>query len=146
MLDQWIFVAQTKHLNLVCSSWGSASSGKGRQIRKHWQGWRDGSVIKSTDCSSRGPEFIFQQPHGGSQPPTMGSNALFCCVWWQLQCTHIHKIKKERRKKKTLADAMGISTERQALLACGRPLTYKTQRASSSWAKELRSVCLGCQI
>jgi hypothetical protein len=31
-------------------------------------GWRDGSVVKSTDCSSRGPEFNSQQPHGISQP------------------------------------------------------------------------------
>jgi hypothetical protein len=32
------------------------------------KGWRDGSAVKSTDCSSRGPEFKSQQPHGGSQP------------------------------------------------------------------------------
>jgi len=43
-------------------------------------GWRDGSVVKSTDCSSRGPEFNSQQPHGGSQPSVMGSNTLFWCV------------------------------------------------------------------
>jgi hypothetical protein len=43
-------------------------------------GWRDGSVVKSTDCSSRGPEFNSQQPHGGSQPSVMGSDALFWCV------------------------------------------------------------------
>uniref|UniRef100_A0A8I6AET2 Cytochrome c oxidase assembly protein COX20, mitochondrial n=1 Tax=Rattus norvegicus TaxID=10116 RepID=A0A8I6AET2_RAT len=43
-------------------------------------GWRDGSVTKSTDCSSRGPEFNSQQPHGGSQPSVMGSDALFWCV------------------------------------------------------------------
>jgi len=30
------------------------------------KGWRDGSVVKSTDCSFRGPEFKSQQPHGGS--------------------------------------------------------------------------------
>jgi hypothetical protein len=36
------------------------------------QGWRDGSVVKSIDCFSRGPEFNFQQPHGGSQPSVMG--------------------------------------------------------------------------
>jgi hypothetical protein len=30
------------------------------------RGWRDGSVVKSTDCSSKGPEFKSQQPHGGS--------------------------------------------------------------------------------
>jgi hypothetical protein len=42
--------------------------------------WRDNSVVKSTDCSSRGPEFNFQQLHGGSQPSVMGSDALFWCV------------------------------------------------------------------
>jgi hypothetical protein len=31
------------------------------------RGWRDGSAVKSTGCSSRGPEFNSQQPHGGSQ-------------------------------------------------------------------------------
>jgi len=43
-------------------------------------GWRDGSVVKSTDCSSRGPEFKSQQPHGGSQPSVVRSDALFWCV------------------------------------------------------------------
>jgi hypothetical protein len=43
------------------------------------RGWRDGSVVKSTDCFSRGPEFNSQQPHGGSQPSIMVSvsDALF---------------------------------------------------------------------
>jgi hypothetical protein len=36
-------------------------------------GWRDGSVVKSTDCFSKGPEFKSLQPHGGSQPSVMGS-------------------------------------------------------------------------
>jgi hypothetical protein len=31
----------------------------------------------NTDCSSEGPEFKFQQLHGGSQPPIMKSDALF---------------------------------------------------------------------
>jgi hypothetical protein len=44
--------------------------------RKPNQGWRDGSV-KSTGCSSRGPEFNSQHPHGGLQPSIMGSDALF---------------------------------------------------------------------
>jgi hypothetical protein len=43
-------------------------------------GWRDGSAVKSTCRSSRGPEFNSQQPHGGSQPSVMGSNGLFWCV------------------------------------------------------------------
>jgi len=55
-----------------------------------WGNWRDSSVVKSTDCSSRGPEFKSQQPHGGSQPSVMGSDALFWFVWGQLQCIHIN--------------------------------------------------------
>jgi len=39
--------------------------------------WRDGSEVKSTDCSSRGPEFNAQQQHGDSQPSIIGSEALF---------------------------------------------------------------------
>jgi hypothetical protein len=40
-------------------------------------GWRDGSTVKSTNCSYEGPEFKSQQPHGGSQPSVMRSDALF---------------------------------------------------------------------
>ena len=43
-------------------------------------GWRDISVVKSTSCSSRGPRFNSQQPHGGSQPFVMGSDALFWSI------------------------------------------------------------------
>jgi hypothetical protein len=39
------------------------------------EGWRDGSAVKSTDCSSEGCEFKSQQPHGGSQPSVMRSGA-----------------------------------------------------------------------
>jgi hypothetical protein len=52
----------------------------GFALRSLIRGWRDGSEGKSTDCSSRGPEFKSQQPHGGSQPPVMRSDALFWCV------------------------------------------------------------------
>jgi len=51
-----------------------------KQTNKKKWGWRDGSVVKSTDCSSRGPEFYSQQPHGGSQPFMKVSDALFRCV------------------------------------------------------------------
>jgi hypothetical protein len=37
-------------------------------------------VVKSPDCSSRGPEFNSQQPHGGSQPSVMGSDVLLWFV------------------------------------------------------------------
>jgi hypothetical protein len=45
-----------------------------------YQGWRDGSAVKSTGCSSSGPEFKSQQPQGGSQPSVIKSDALFWCV------------------------------------------------------------------
>jgi hypothetical protein len=71
-----------------------------KKIRVNIGGWRDGLVVKSTDCSSKGPEFNSQQPYGGSQPSVMGSEALFCCIGRQLQCTHIDKINKQIFKKK----------------------------------------------
>jgi hypothetical protein len=43
-------------------------------------GWRDGSAVKSTDCSSEDPEFKSQQPHGGSQPSVTRSDSLFWIV------------------------------------------------------------------
>jgi hypothetical protein len=48
--------------------------------KKQKTGWRDSSVFKSTDCSSEGPEFKSQQPHGGSQPSIIRSDTLFWCV------------------------------------------------------------------
>jgi hypothetical protein len=44
-----------------------------RKKKEGKRGWRDGSVVKSTNCSSEGPEFQSQQPHGGSQPSVMRS-------------------------------------------------------------------------
>jgi len=55
-------------------------------------------VVKSTGCSSRGPELNSQQPHGGSQPSVTGSDALFWCVYGQLWYTYI-KINKIFKKK-----------------------------------------------
>ena len=31
-------------------------------IKLRVEGWRDGSVVKGTDCSFKGPEFKSQQP------------------------------------------------------------------------------------
>ena len=39
---------------------------------KNLGGCGDGSAVGSTDCPSRGPEFNFQQIHGGPQPTVMG--------------------------------------------------------------------------
>jgi hypothetical protein len=50
-----------------------------KEYKEKYFGWRDGSVVKSAAYSSRGPEFNSQQPHGGSQPSIIGSDALFWC-------------------------------------------------------------------
>jgi hypothetical protein len=47
---------------------------KNQKIKNKVRGWWD-SEGKSTDCSSEGPEFKSQQPHGGSQP----SITKICC-------------------------------------------------------------------
>jgi hypothetical protein len=36
--------------------------------------------VRAPDCSSKGPEFKSQQPHGGSQPSVTRSDALFWSV------------------------------------------------------------------
>ena len=49
-------------------------------------GWRDDSAVKNIGCSSRDPEFNFQQPHGDPQLSVMGSDA---CFWHT--CVHAHR-------------------------------------------------------
>jgi hypothetical protein len=36
--------------------------------------------VRVSDCSSEGPEFKSQQPHGGSQPSVTKSDSLFWSV------------------------------------------------------------------
>jgi hypothetical protein len=60
-------------------------------------GWRDGSAVKSTDCSSRGPEFNSQQLHGGSQPSIRESDPLF---WHPVVYAAEHSYNKLKKKKK----------------------------------------------
>jgi hypothetical protein len=47
------------------------------QSKKISVGWRDGSEVKNTGRSSKGPEFDSHQPHGGSYLSIMRSGALF---------------------------------------------------------------------
>jgi hypothetical protein len=61
-----IFISSYLHFNLYQIHGG-----------KSLPGLRDGSTVKNIDCFSRGPEFNSQQPHGGSQPSGIGSDALF---------------------------------------------------------------------
>ena len=75
------------HRDSFCNEYGIwmriKDSTKGYYRKYVEGGWRDGSVVRSTDCSSRGPEFNSQQPHGSSQPSVMGSDGLWY-VWRQL--------------------------------------------------------------
>jgi hypothetical protein len=41
-----------------------------RKIRALLEGWRDGSVMKSTGCSSRGPGFNSQHAHAHTHTHT----------------------------------------------------------------------------
>jgi hypothetical protein len=74
--------------------------------------------LRALAALSRGPEFNSQQPHGGSKPSVMGSDALFWCVWGQLQCIHINKISKSLKKKERKHYAWcDISFEKRLLSA-----------------------------
>jgi hypothetical protein len=54
----------------------------------------DGLVVKNMDCSSRGPEFSSQQPHGGSEPSVIGFDTWLLVCQKTGHCTHIHTINK----------------------------------------------------
>ena len=68
---------------------GEASAGSYVNIKLPLGGWRDGSEVKSIACSTKGPDFNSQQPHGCSQPSVMGSGALFWPAGIDTEyCTH----------------------------------------------------------
>ena len=69
-------------------------------FRNRLAGWRDGSAVKSTDCSSEGPKFKSQQPHGGSQPSVMRTDASWTATVY-LDIT-INKIFKKYSGKNTI--------------------------------------------
>ena len=70
ILLEW--ASSNKHIYILCEHLYSLFC-----LKDVMAGWRDGSVVKSTDCSSKGPEFNSQQPHGRPQPSVMRSSALF---------------------------------------------------------------------
>ena len=77
-LSQLVYVGRHHFFEL-----GTIMRASTLNIRVKYWGWREWlmeSVVKSTDCSSRGSEFKSQQPHGGSHPSVMRSDALFWCV------------------------------------------------------------------
>jgi hypothetical protein len=56
------------------------SQGRNLEAKTEERGWRDGSAVKSTACSSKSPEVKSQQLHGVSQPSVMRSDAFFWCI------------------------------------------------------------------
>jgi hypothetical protein len=60
--------------------------------------------VRAPNCSSEGPKFKSQQPHGGSQPSVMRSDSLF---WSEDSSVYLYTIKinksflkKKKEKKK----------------------------------------------
>jgi hypothetical protein len=46
-------------------------------LQEIYEGLERWLIVERTGCSSIGPEFNSQQPHGSSQPSTVRSGALF---------------------------------------------------------------------
>jgi len=44
-------------------------------LKKKFRAGEMAQWVRAPDCSSEGPKFKSQQPHGGSQPPVMRSDA-----------------------------------------------------------------------
>lgn len=69
--DSLVVILKWKiNLNETINKWINKYRTDGMSEHKNSpQGWRDGSVVKSIFCSSRGPCFKSQLPHGGSKLP-----------------------------------------------------------------------------
>jgi hypothetical protein len=70
-------------------------------------GWQDGSVVKSADCSSEGPEFKSQQPHGGSQPSVTRLMPSSGVAEDSYRILTYNKKKKKKKRERTLDDYWG---------------------------------------
>ena len=62
------------------SSQSSQYKLKKRTLKTHGWAGEMAQWVRAPDCSSEGPEFKSQQPHGGSQPSVTRSDALFWSV------------------------------------------------------------------
>ena len=69
-------------------------------MKKTKESWRDGSVVKSTACSTKGLEFNPQQPRGGSQPSVLGADALYWPSSVHADRALMHKINESFKNKK----------------------------------------------
>ena len=77
-----LHVSQVNKAYFSNKHWGKRNMSN--LIEKQVLGWRDGSAVKSTDCSFRGPEFNSQQSHVGSQPSVMAYKYSVCTMYTTL--------------------------------------------------------------
>ena len=99
------------------------------------QGWRDGSVGKSTDCSSRSPEF-------NSQQLTTMRNEIGCplLVCLKTATVYLHIINKYIFKKRQTVEWRTVSRVQTLSTLClwcfavvlGRQLTFQLDKVQSS--------------
>ena len=66
-------------------------------------------MVRSTGCSSRGPEFKSQQPHGGSQPSIRRSGAFFWPAGIHAAEHSYIKLKKKKRVANVVVHAFDPS-------------------------------------
>lgn len=57
-------------------------------IKTLCRGCRDGSVVRNTGSSCRGPRFNSKHPHGGSQLPVKPSSRGFDILFWSQRVPH----------------------------------------------------------
>jgi hypothetical protein len=69
-------------------------------------------MVKSSDCSSEGPEFNSQQPHGGS-PPSVMTYPLLVCLMTVTVYLHINKSLRKRKREGVGWHTPALSEQRQ---------------------------------
>jgi hypothetical protein len=66
------------------------------KVKQHFRIWDSAGEmaqwLRAPNCSSKGPEFKSQQPHGGSQPSVTRSDSLFWCL--KTATVYLHIINK----------------------------------------------------
>jgi hypothetical protein len=62
------------------SPWGIKKRVRPCVLRVYVRAGEMAQQVRAPDCSSEGPEFKSQQPHGGSQPSVTRSDSLFWSV------------------------------------------------------------------
>ena len=85
----WLVVIGEKSSNVV--KWSAHTDRRKNGVPG---GWRDGSVVRSTQCSSEGPEFNSQHLCDSSYL----SGATFWCTDVHADKVFIHKMHRERER------------------------------------------------